>query len=405
MESTCSPNSDSERSAWMGFDVAARKFDASVRLTGTAPLRPAEIRLMPVQEFERSKQGLKKAVKWAKSQFSGEEKLHLVMEATGHYSAEIAAWMRDAYPQIGVTVTPALTMKNYISGIGLRNKTDKLDARAIACYGAQCQPEASADHDQVYLQLRALTRTAQAFAERATEIKNQIHANDSDHVPARIRGLIHKADQQQLALLEKNRKMLEKEMREVVSSDSRLRRDVELLCTIQGIGFLSAVTALGELGDLRKYKTSRQLTACTGLNPVIHQSGEKVGKSHISKQGSSHLRRCLYLNAMVAMKHNQRLSERHQNLIGRGKPPKVALTANMRVLLTIMRAVLVSGKPYDPQYLQSQNQNHQIATPDKALSTTQQNNQTPQHAKPVDNTGKPWENLNNRDTKKRNRKK
>ena len=380
LNTTAASVSDSGRDAWLGLDVSSQKFDCSLRLTTGLAIRPAELRQMTVHEHKRTKEGLGKAMAWAKCQLSPGDRLHLVMEATGPYSAEIAAWMKEIHPMVPVTVMPALIVKNYISGIGLRNKTDKLDARAIACYGAQCQPAPSANHAEIYLQLRAITRTCQIYAERATEIKNQLHANDLDHVPATVRHMIHDSHARQLALLDSQRKMLENEMKKIVKQDNRLSRDVQLLCTIQGIGFLSAVTVLGELGDLRLYKTSRQLTACAGLNPVIHQSGEKTGKSHISKQGSSHVRRCLYLNTMTAIRYNKRLRERQQKLVGKGKPGIVALTANMRVLLTIMRALLISDKPYDPDYLCDQTQAQEPPKISAAVShdTAYQNHQPEQ---------------------------
>lgn len=371
MKATVSSPPDSGRSAWMGLDVSSARFDCALRFTSAEPVRPADLRKMPVHGHERTRTGLKKAVAGAKAELGPGDKLYMVMEATGHYSAEIAAWMKELFPDVAVTVMPALTIKSYICGIGLRNKTDKLDAKAIACYGAQCQPEPSAHHDELYLQLRALTRTIQVFAERSAEVANQAHANASDHVPAQIRRMIKKAHEQQMALLAKQRKGLESELKKIVDSDKQLSHDVGLLCTIKGVGFLSAVTVLGELGNLRHYKTSRQLTACAGLNPVIRQSGEKTGKSHVSKQGSSHVRRCLYLNAMVAIRHNDRLRTRYDKLTESGKPKKVALVANMRVLLTIMRALLINNTPYDPAYLETQNL-HNCEKPDPENSEKKQ---------------------------------
>lgn len=336
------------RMLWMGLDVSSEKADYCVRHSDGKPIRPADIRKLKSQEFKRTRAGAQKTVEWAKKQLAPGDTLHFVMESTGCYSAELAFWLAEICPKATVSVMPPAPMKNYLAGIGLRNKTDKLDAIGIACYGAQQQPAPRADPAMAYVELKALTRAHQVLAERATEVKNQSHANDSDHVPKQVRRMIEKINEQQIALFKKQQQGLVLRMREVVESDPALARDVELVCTIKGVAFMTAVTVFGELGDLRLYNSSRQLTSFAGLNPVIHQSGKKIGKSHISKQGSSHVRRGLYMSAMSAVRHNPHLRQRQQRLTERGKPGIVALTANMRVLLTIMRALLVKGKTYDP---------------------------------------------------------
>src|SRR5690606_16783735 len=133
-----------------GLDVASDKFDCAMRFSDGTPIRTADLRKMTCHEYKRTRMGIKQCVGWARLQLQAGDRLHVVMEATGHYSAEIAAWIMDVFPAVCVTVMPALIIKSYIAGIGLRNKTDRLDAKAIACYGAQCQPEPSANHGETY---------------------------------------------------------------------------------------------------------------------------------------------------------------------------------------------------------------------------------------------------------------
>lgn len=81
-----------------------------------------------------------------------------------------------------------------------------------------------------------------------------------------------------------------------------MARQVSLLQTIPGIGLLSAVTLVCEIGDFSAFKTPKQLFAYFGLEPVVKQSGNSAGTNlKMSKRGSPYARRCIYVLAIQSI--------------------------------------------------------------------------------------------------------
>ena len=157
----------------------------------------------------------------------------------------------------------------------------------------------------------------------------------------------------QLRQLDKDVATAQQEMKLVVNEDEDFKRDFGLLISIDGVGPITAMTVLAEIGDLRRFGRARQLTAYAGVSPRVVQSGTSVrGKTRMCKRGNKRIRQALYLSAMATLntKKPNTLSIVHQRLCEEGKQGKAALGAVMRKQLTVMRAVIISGKPYDPTY-------------------------------------------------------
>ena len=124
-------------------------------------------------------------------------------------------------------------------------------------------------------------------------------------------------------------------MRLVVNGDEDSRCDFALLTSIDGVGPITAMTVLAEIGDLRRFERARQLTAYAGVSPRVVLSGTSVhGKTRMCKRGNARVRQALYLSAMATLntKHPNTLSTMHYRLCEEGKEGKAALGAVMRKL-------------------------------------------------------------------------
>jgi transposase len=273
-----------------------------------------------------------------------------VMEATGPYSVELTAWLSALCPGLNVVVVRPKLMKDYVSGIGIRNKTDKLDARAIAVFGSERRPVAPEPTEEIYRNLRALTRWRQSLIEQHSALSNLSETMKADNVSGWVRKHLAQQHKQTLSAIELRIDKVECLVKQLVDSHDDLKRDIELLQTIDGVGFRTATAVIGELGDLRRFNTSRQLTAFAGLNPVLKESGTHKGKSRISKQGSPRARRALYMAAMAGIRSSQTHRQRYEAKLQRGKLKMIALTANMRWLVVLMRGVLKSQQPYSSDF-------------------------------------------------------
>jgi len=118
-----------------------------------------------------------------------------------------------------------------------------------------------------------------------------------------------------------------------------------LLMTIPGISYYSALMIAAEIGDIRRFNSSKQLISYAGLNPSVYQSGNKCITGHISKQGNRNLRWILTQNVHVAVQHDRRLALFFHR-IKRTRGTNIAIIATSRKLLTIIYAMLKNNSKY-----------------------------------------------------------
>ena len=105
---------------------------------------------------------------------------------------------------------------------------------------------------------------------------------------------------------------------------------------------------LSELAGLDPEMTARQVVASSGLDPAHRESGSSVNlPSHISRHGNRHLRKGLYMPALVGVRCDPHLRAFYLGLKGRGKAPLQALMAVARKLLHAIFGIFKTGTPYD----------------------------------------------------------
>jgi transposase len=328
-------------SHWIGADVSKVSFD--VGLVACDQHYPdTALREIPTNSFERSREGVEAFLDWLGAKGVDAEKVRVVMEATGNYSTELAVWMLCACPSLSPAIVNPHHTAAFIRSMAVRNKTDRLEARALGFYGVERLPRPYEPLSPEHAELRSLSRHRDQLVRQQTMMKNQMQ--EAGACP-----FVRKNRKKRLRLINNDIARVEKEMKALVGQDEKLRRDVELLTSIYGVAFINATTILAELGDLRRFSLARQLTAFAGMSPRHRDSGSSVhGRSRLCKQGNPRVRQCLYLSAMTAIRANNQFRRMYQRLRDEGKAPMVALGAIMRKLLVLMRAILINGQPYRP---------------------------------------------------------
>jgi transposase len=278
--------------------------------------------------------------KWLESHKVKE--LHVCIEATGTYWEAVALSLHEAGYKVSV-VNPA---RIYAHGKSLlrRNKTDQLDAALIAHFCATQQPPAWTPAPPPLRQLRALVRWLDDLQEMRTQ---QINRLKSGVEMAQVKQHL----QEHIAYLEEQSEQVMAQIRQLIRADEQLSHDFDLLLTIPGVGEKTAALFLAE--HIKSFRCARAITAHAGLNPSYHRSGSSVDRApHISKLGSARLRKALFMPALSALQWNpcvKALGERLQ-----GRPRMVVVAAAMRKLLVLAFGVLKSGKPFDPNFANSQ---------------------------------------------------
>lgn len=126
-----------------------------------------------------------------------------------------------------------------------------------------------------------------------------------------------------------------------------------LLCSIPGVGEMTATTILAEIGDIERFPGPKQLVAFVGLDPSVFQSGNfKASKNKISKRGSSYLRKALYQATVAGVSNlpggprNKILYEFYSKKLAEGKPTNTAIIAACNKLIRMIYGILTSGNPY-----------------------------------------------------------
>ena len=144
--------------------------------------------------------------------------------------------------------------------------------------------------------------------------------------------------QQHIEWLQQHLAQLDQELTTAVQASPIWREHDELLQSVPGIGPVVTRTLLAELPELGTL-THKQIAALVGVAPLNRDSGAFRGKRRVWG-GRATVRAVLYMGALVAARHNRVLKAFYQRLRQAGKAPKVALTACMRKLLTMLNAML-----------------------------------------------------------------
>jgi transposase len=307
-----------------------------------AHLLPAEVSLT----VPNSSQGFSKLLGWAEQHRSSRDELQVVMEATGVYWESCAAHCHAAGSQVSVE-NPA-KIKFFARSLLRRGKTDGMDAEIIAHYGLTMRPAAWQPPRPELVELKLLVREREALLVTLTQERNRQHAlNHRENGSETLLRLV----EQRIALLQEQITRLEEAMQHLVDQQADVGQQVDLLRTVPGYGFITAVSVVAETAGFAHLENGAQIAAYAGIAPAPFESGSSVQRrGRISKVGNAHLRRAAYLAAYGAKHSKSRMGEFYRHLRKEGKPPKVALTALGRKLLRVGLAVVKSGQPYREDY-------------------------------------------------------
>jgi transposase len=275
-------------------------------------------------------------------------KVRVVLEATGMYGLDVALAL-SAQEGIELMVANPRAVRHFAQAMMQRSKNDQLDAVVLREFAARMPFRAWTRPTENQLELWAIARRLEALtAQRAAE-KNRQHAAGLSHaVPVVVRREIASS----LRFLERSIARLQREAQRRIAADVPMQRRYELLCSIPGVGAVSAIHTLGELALLPEDRDVRQWVAYAGLDPRECRSGTSVHKRvRISKVGNRHLRRALYMPALVASRRQPHLREFYERLQRRGKNKSQALMAVARKLLHAIYGMFRTLKPFDGSLL------------------------------------------------------
>jgi transposase len=271
-------------------------------------------------------------------------RVQVVLESTGVYGLDLAMALYRA-KRVDVMVANPRAISHFARASLQRSKTDALDAEVILEFAIRMPFEPWYPPAPQILELRALSRRIEALTKMVVQEKNRLHANDqseelSDFVKQDIRDLAE--------LLEKRIDRLRKQALCVIEQHTELATAFAHLTSIKGIADAAGIQILAELGVLPADMTTRQWVAHAGLDPRQFQSGSSVHKpARISKTGNAHLRRALFMPALVAVQWEPNVRAFYEKLLARGKTKMQANVAVMRKLLHAIHGMFENDEDFD----------------------------------------------------------
>jgi transposase len=266
------------------------------------------------------------------------------MEVTGSYSLELFAWLVEQQPELQPAIVNPKQAKHFHQSLALRNRTDKVDARSLGLMGKERDPRPFQPLAPEYQEIRDLMRYRRSLTTTKVAESQRLQQAQTKSLRRHLKSHVGQ--------LEKRIEKIEKQVQKIVAASPRLSQDFKLLLTIPGVGPITAYTILGELGDLRRYNRSRQVSALSGMSPSKHQSGSSKNFTHIDRNGNPDLRAVLYLAAMAGATRQQdnSFARQYQRLLGKGKKEKQALVAVGRKIVVVARALVITQQPYQDDF-------------------------------------------------------
>lgn len=306
---------------WVGIDVSKEQLDVAVGVEGPA---------WSVSNDEPGIEGLVEDLRARPCEL-------IVLEATGGFEIPVTTALAAA--ALPVVVINPRQGRDFARAIGQLAKTDRIDARVLAFFAERVRPE----------QRRLASEEARlldALLTRRRQILTMITAerNRQGFAPAPLK----KAIEKHVRWLQRELDKVDGDLGKAIQASPVWRTRETLFRSVPGVGPVVSRTLIAELPELG-HLNRKQIAALVGVAPLARDSGKHKGRRMVFG-GRASVRQALYMAALVASRRNPTIRTFYQRLIASGKPPKVALTACMRKLLTILNAMARSGSPWEADY-------------------------------------------------------
>lgn len=307
-----------EEKVYAGVDVAKDSMDIAIHVSGEH------------QSFANDEGGIDQAVAYLKELAP----TLVVLEATGGIELPLAAAL--AVVEVPVAVVNPRQVRDFAKSTGKLAKTDILDARVLAHFAAAIHPQPRPLADAQTQELGAiLSRRRQLIGMLVAE-KNRFRT---------AHGKVRQHIQEHIAWLEKDLANINSDLKQKVQESPIWQEKDKLLRSVPGIGRVLSATLLAKLPELGTLNR-REIAALVGVAPLNRDSGAYRGKRTVWG-GRAPVRATLYMATLVATRHNPVIKRFYQRLCAAGKAKKVALTACMRKLLTILNAMMKAHLPWN----------------------------------------------------------
>jgi len=259
----------------------------------------------------------------------------IVLEATGGYEVAVVAALATA--ALLVVVLNARQVRDFARATGRLAKTDAIDAGVLAHFAEVVRPPVRPLPD-------AMTQSLQAWLMRRRQLVEMLLAEEQRRSRA-LRPIQRQIDQH-VRWLRAQLGAVEKDLAQTLRASPVWREKDDLLRSVPGVGPVLTTTLLGDVPELGQLNR-KQIAALIGVAPLNRDSGTYRGRRAVWG-GRARVRATLYMASLTAARYNPVIRAFYERLVAAGKPKKVALTACMRKLLTILNAMIARRTAWKP---------------------------------------------------------
>jgi transposase len=325
-----------------GIDMAKDKFDCCLSTIASGQ----QVSIKARCSFDNTPTGLEAFLKWSKKNTPLAIPSVFLMEATGIYYEQLAWYLYGKDCSVWV-VLPNKARK-YKESLGLKSKTDRIDAQALSRMCCEQIHTPWKPISKSIYALRMITRQIESLCDMATATSNRLQALTYGMYRDKE---VEKMLQKQLDLFEKQKGALHKRVEQIVAEDPVLKRRFDQICRMKGLGLQSLAVIVAETAGFTAFESAAQLVSYAGYDVVENQSSKRVGKTHISKKGNSHIRRALHFAAFNMVRYQVGgFASFYNRIYERTKVKMKAYTAVQKKLLTIIYALWKKDQAFDPDY-------------------------------------------------------
>jgi transposase len=347
----------------LGIDISKKDFHACLSVIDFKQ----QVKVKASSKFTNQPRGFKELLLWiTRHKKEPDIPLVITLEATGVYYENCALFLFKA--GFDVSVVLPNNAKNYMKGVGLKTKNDKIDAAGLARMGAEQCLELWQPMDEFFFTLRALTRHHQSLQELKTNVNNQLHADLHSIYSSRT---VIKHLKKLIAGIEKQLEEVEQEIHRHLYSHEETAQKIDHIIAIKGLGYMTVAAILAETNGFALFRSIPQLVSYAGYDIVERQSGDRKGKTRISKKGNSHIRRAMHLPAFNMVRYDvgdfkpffERILKKHNQKMK-------AYVAVQKKLLVLIYTLWKKGEVFKPKR-QSQTFGNEEMVPSFALADGQ----------------------------------
>lgn len=296
--------------------------------------------------FRNKETGFTALLKWLKKNTIEYVQIQVVMEATGVYHQKFAYYLVEH--QVPVSIILPNKISSYMRTLEIKTITDKSCSEAIAHFGLSRKLDQWTKPNKLFRVMQQLTRERDQILLERSAIKNQIHAEESEAEPNKSS---LKRFNARIKILNKQEKEIKQEIDKWVDTDQHVKKQIENIQSVPGIGRLTAMTILAETNGFELIRNKKQLTSYAGFDVKEKQSGTSVkGKPKKSKRGNKYLRKCMYLPSLSAVKHVDVYKELYARIVSKNGIKMKALIAVQRKMLELVYVLYKNNTVFEQDY-------------------------------------------------------